>query len=126
MRKVAVTAVLSEAQSSCDELALDSWRAQATIAAMTSDDQIRAGIPRAVQVLSAWLEADTPNSSAAFAEEQLRTIISEGQQAQSELVIGLVVAAGTLLNDLSVATEDDQRQLLQGLAMRFQPPSNPA
>lgn len=101
------------------------WVRRATIAPMTSDDQIHAGVPRAVQVLSAWLESDTATSSAAFAEEQLRSIISEGQTAQAELVIGLVVVAGTVLDDLSMATERDQRQILQDLAMRFKPPTNP-
>lgn len=95
------------------------------IAGMTNDDQIRAGISRAVQVLSAWLESDTRNTSAAFAEEQLRAIINEGQQAQADLVIGLVVAAGTLLDHLAVVTERDRRQVLQDLAMQFQPPPNP-
>ena len=86
---------------------------------MGNGDQLRPGVRRAVGVLTAWRESDEPTSTAALAEDEIRSIIAEGPGAQQELVIGLIAVAGFLLDDLAAAAGRPAHELLQELAARF-------
>jgi hypothetical protein len=85
---------------------------------MTGDDEIQRGTQRAIGVLTAWLESAS-GADAALAEEEIRAIIREGPQAQRELVVGLVAAAGTLLDELATATKRTPNEVLRALAPRY-------
>jgi len=69
--------------------------------------------------MTAWLESDdpartrrSPNSSSVRSARVVRG-------AGGDFVVGMMVLAGALLEDLSACTERDSSALLQDLALRY-------
>jgi hypothetical protein len=60
-----------------------------------------------------------PSADASFAEQQLRQISARGAGAGGDFVVGMMVLAGALLEDLAACTARDCSALLQDLALRY-------
>jgi len=75
------------------------------------------GLPRGIEVLTAWLEADH-DEGALFGSRFLETV-REGPQAEAELAVGLAKLAALLLIEASSASGRTCVEILQKISTTY-------
>jgi len=82
-------------------------------------DSQTAGMPAAISVLTAWLEAAPGVPSDELMWQLIQTIVQGGPEAEVELTIGLVKVASVLLVKLEGSSGQNAQQILQTMAIRY-------
>lgn len=75
------------------------------------------GLPRGIEVLTAWLEVDRDDGTL-FWSRFLETV-KEGPEAEAELAVGLAKLAAVLLNEASRASGRTREEILRKISTTY-------
>lgn len=79
------------------------------------DDRMT-GLPKAIEVLTAWTESD---KNPDLVWERVMQAVEAGAEEEVEMTLGLMKLASILLVRLSGATGKSQGKLLQEIALKY-------
>jgi hypothetical protein len=79
------------------------------------------GLPRAIGVLTAWLQAGPKDPDAELMWDEILATVDEGTEAEVELTVGLAKLGTILLTRLEHAERKPAGEILQDLAKRYNP-----
>jgi hypothetical protein len=77
------------------------------------------GLPEAIGVLTAWLEAGPGVGPDELVWEEIMAVVEEGDEAQMWLTMGLMKLAGLLLVTLEGSSGTSAKEILQGIASKY-------
>jgi hypothetical protein len=77
-------------------------------------------VPKAIEVMTAWLEAGPGVPPEELLWQVIRANTEEGREAEAQMTMGLVTLAGSLLLLLEEATGRSPSAILHDIALRYQ------